>query len=148
MLSSVAGDSLHKYISKIIPALIQSLEELQPDENVEVRNDLFFYLVISICGKGSNGNDQELFCFITSNLSQYSKLVILLLSQLLINNDKVSYIPPTILLLTKAINLIVFKNPFAWMIYNSLQDEVLSDQENMKQVKDHLANSIYKANSV
>ena len=40
LLSSVAGDSLHKYISRIIPALIQSLEELLPDENVEVKNDI------------------------------------------------------------------------------------------------------------
>jgi len=35
----VAGDSLHKYIPKIIPALIQSLEELSPDENKEVRSN-------------------------------------------------------------------------------------------------------------
>jgi len=38
LLSSVAGDSLHKHLPKIIPALIQSLEELSRDENEEVRN--------------------------------------------------------------------------------------------------------------
>lgn len=36
LLSSVAGDSLHKHLPKIIPALIQSLEELSRDENEEV----------------------------------------------------------------------------------------------------------------